>query len=145
MERQLERDEVVRASPHAKRVALGLVIAAAAIGAPVILLTRRYLDRLLRLAESDRNAAMAGFTTWVVPQLLVMAALAVVAGIWMARMGWQSVLAQRYPLADAWVIHDTPVRRGRSARRVGYWLTATGLLVAAFAAASTLMLLAFLL
>src|SRR5262249_7200313 len=74
-------------SPRARTVALASVAIAFVVGAPVLYFTRRYLDRLTQLARTDPAAATWGFKTYVLPQLVVIAAIRVVAVGWTIREG----------------------------------------------------------
>jgi hypothetical protein len=124
------RNDIVLANPRARFVAIGSIVLGAAVGAPALYAMRAYFDRLAALAKTDAPAAIARFKTWIVPQLVVMVALSTFAGSWMIREGMRAYHAERYPRADMWVLHDTPIRRGSVARWIGIALIAIGTLVA---------------
>ena len=118
--------DVVPASRRARVLSVTLGLLAVLVGSPVLYLTRRYLDDLTALAQTDRAAAISGFTIWVLPQLVLVALIGLAAGCWTIREGLRAYRAGRYPRADMWVLHDTPVRRGADARRIGMLFVLTG-------------------
>jgi hypothetical protein len=119
-------DNVVRATRGARGAALAVVTVAIVVGGPVIYFTRRYLAELTELADRDPAAALAGFRTWVLPQVLLMALVGLAAGAWLVVAGLRARRTARFPQPGAWVLTDTPVRRGPEAERVGLVLIAAG-------------------
>jgi len=97
---------------RAHTLAFASIAIALVVGAPVLYFTRRYLERLTKLASTDPAAAMSGFKTWILPQLVVIAAIGVIAGVWTIREGARVC------------------RRSREARRAGIGLVLVGTILA---------------
>jgi hypothetical protein len=126
-----DRDrDIEPAKPAARRAAIASVAVAAVAGAPLVYFTRRYLAELTTIAERDPAAALAGFRTWVLPQVLVMALVGLSAGMWLAATGLRARRTGRFPQPGAWVLQDTPIRHGASAERIGTVLIAFGTVTA---------------
>jgi hypothetical protein len=121
---------IVPASPRARKMAFALFALALLVGGPLLYLTRNELGGLTALARTDRRAALAGFERVVLPQLVAVAAIGVAAGLWTIRQGTRAYRAGQYPLPGMLLLHDTPVRRGRDARRIAVLLTVVGATVA---------------
>ena len=119
-------DELVRGAAHGRWIAVALIVAAVVVGAPILYATRNYLDRLTALAKTDPRAAIAGFRTWVLPQLVALFAIGLLGGLWCVPEGIRVCRAARYPLAGAWMLRDTRVRRGAAERGIGVWLLIIG-------------------
>src|SRR5262249_22164226 len=108
------------------------ILMAVLFGAPVLYFTRSYLDHLTELARTDRAAAISGFTTWVLPQLILIAVIGLAAGGWPIRERLRADRTRRCPPSRMWVVHDPPLRRGGGARRSGILFVLVGATLALF-------------
>jgi hypothetical protein len=90
-----------------------------------------YMDSLVELAATDRDAALALFRSRVLPALIVVVLVAVAAGALLLRQGLQVAREGIFPSGSARLIRDTPRRTGGSARLIGMVLAIAGFLLAA--------------
>lgn len=86
---------------------------------------RQYLD-----AYTDRADAMRRLTV----VLAIVGAIAMAVAIHACALGIRTLRSGQWPLASAFVLRDTPIRRGRAARFRGILLIVLGVVVALDAA-----------
>ncbi|HXW04655.1 MAG TPA: hypothetical protein VD833_05435 [Vicinamibacterales bacterium] len=122
--------EILPANPKARRTAILVWAVAAATGSAGVWWLASYLDTLTELARTDRSAALAMFRSRVLPALLLVVAVAVVAGVVLMRHGLEVVRQERFPLDGAHA--DTSPAAGRRARGLGWIVAVAGFLLAAF-------------
>lgn len=120
--------EVVRAPPL--RIALAKLGAMVFVGALVVLLSKQYFFPWMKeylAVTHDRAEALRRF------EIVMLGAATVVLGL-AASAGWLGVRVLRqgqWPLAGAFVLRDTPLRRGRWVRVRGIALIVVAVLFAA--------------
>lgn len=124
-------DDVVHADPRAQRLVWTVLLLGAIAGAIAIWWTQSALEDLTTLAQTDRAAAIELFRTRVLPAFVITVLVGVVAGMMMMRQGLQILRAGEFPPPGMRTIADTPRRRGRTARVVGWLMSITGFLLAA--------------
>lgn len=124
--------EILPANPKARRTAILVWAVAAATGSVGVWWLASYLDTLTELARTDRSAALAMFRSRVLPALLLVVAVAVVAGVVLMRHGLEVVRQGRFPLDGEHAIRDTSPAAGRRARGLGWIVAVAGFLLAAF-------------
>lgn len=122
--------DVLPADPKARRLTLAIWGIAAAAGTAGVWWLSSYLDALTTLAHSDRNAALQLFRTRVLPALIVVVAVAVIAGGMLLRQGLR-IISQGQVVVERGA--RGTVRNGyASARVLGWMLAVAGFLLAAF-------------
>ena len=89
-----------------------------------------YMDSLVELAATDRDAALALFRSRVVPALVVVVLVAVAAGALLLRQGLLIAREGIFPSGNPRPIRDTTRRTGGSARLIGMVLAIAGFLLA---------------
>ena len=125
------KDDVVPATPGARRAALVVFLVAATSGAFAIYWLTASLNDLTELGRSDPDAALALFKSRVLPAFIVTVLVGVAGGLLLMRQGIRVLRAGEFPPPGMWTLQDTPRQRGRVATTIGWLLSATGFLLAA--------------
>ena len=112
-------------TPPGTRAALVAWAASGIAGTIAVLWLRSYLNGLIALAETDREAAMELFRSRAVPALIGIVAIAVAAGAVLMRQGLRLLNAPPEESAD-------PVERPQPGpRAMGWMMASAGFILAA--------------
>ena len=111
-------------SPGNRRLLIIWAIAAL-VGTVAVFWLRGYLEGLVTLAETDREAALDLFRSRALPALVGIVAIAVGAGALLMRMGLQAVNAPRPQL------NEDRSREAHPSRMVGWMMAGAGFVLAA--------------
>jgi MFS family permease len=109
--------EVVRADPIFRRRFLGVLLLLAVGGVAAILALHLDLEATRKLADHDPGQALE-HVLWLLEAVSTATAAALVLfGLYGLRLANRVYRAERYPLAKQKVLRDTPVEKGKQARR----------------------------
>jgi hypothetical protein len=124
-------NDIVPATPGAKRLALIVWLIAASAGSIGVWWLTTFLNDLTELARTDRDAAIAIFKSRVMPAFVFTVLVGVAGGVMLLRQGLQVLRTGEFPPPGMFTVKDTIRTRGRSATVIGWLLAAVGLLLAA--------------
>jgi len=125
--------EVVRADPIFRRRFLGVLLLLAVGGAAAILALHFDLEATRRLVDDDPAQALA-HVLWLLEAVSSVTAVALILfGLYGLRLANRVYRAERYPLAEQKVLRDTPVERGKQARRRALGIGVTSAVLLALA------------
>ncbi len=113
-------EEILRADPALRRkttIVLGIAIVLAILA---LFLFQRWL--IGSIVSLDVQVAVVRMRGLIGIALTASAICLAVLAAYSARKGAQARAGARWPLADARVLRDTPIRRGAAALRIGRWL-----------------------
>ena len=111
--------EIQPADPRLRFRWLVLLTLAAALGAAGLWILDGYLQELHGLADESPAAAAAQAKTYARAFLAILAAGGFFLSLYLARVSWRTLRAERYPPPGARLLSDTRIKRGRPARRRG--------------------------
>lgn len=127
-------DDVLRADPRLRRQTLVVLALAIVIAVTCTYFSLRWLLGVADLSATDvlilRMRSMIGLAV-----AGCAACLALLAG-YSARKGQRALRFQQWPLPAARVLRDTPIRRGRTAQRIGRLLQVSAVVLALLAVAT---------
>ncbi len=134
-----DRDKVLNADPGFRRRMLALLALLVAAGAAALTGTDAYLRHVRELGAADPGAAVARVTLLFRGWMLVTALVPLLAGIYLARLGWRARLHGEFPPPGTRVLRETAVITGPGGRRLasltwllGMLLALAGLILAVF-------------
>lgn len=113
-------EEILRADPALRRktaIVLGIALVLAIL---VLFLFQRWL--IGSIVSLDVQVAVVRMRGLISIALTASAICLAVLAAYSARKGAQTRASARWPLAEARVLRDTPIRRGAAALRIGRWL-----------------------
>ena len=114
--------ELLRADPRMRRIAVAIVVAAAALGGIALWAMRRWLDGMIQPSPASQSHLLIAFIWLVGVTVLMLVAL----GAYLFHYGRRVRAASLFPPPGAKVVRDTPVLRGAAALRRGFVLQGLG-------------------
>ncbi|HEU4665868.1 MAG TPA: hypothetical protein VFS55_17705 [Dokdonella sp.] len=126
--------EIQRADVRLRRVTAIVLSLAVAVAAALVFLAQRWLTE--RAIASSTEALITQMRHWIGFAAAASAACLLALAIHALLRARAAAAQQRWPVAGARVLRDTPVRRGATAQRVARMLNLLSLLLFLFAAAT---------
>lgn len=123
--------EIQRADPRLRRV-FAIVLTLSALAAVALVFTfHRWLSYRADALSIDQLVAQ--LRSWMAATAMTIDLCLLFLAAYAARTARRVGEQRRWPLADARVLRDTPIRRGAPALRLGWWLNATAIALALLA------------